>query len=241
MDGSPYWNALAGRYGSLYDSEWSRFEDASLKRDLERLLAHANGRRVLDIGCGAGLGYELLGGPKQMIEYVGFDISAGMLAQFHAKHPEAQLVQGSADDMLNYFEPSQFDLVISTNVAASFVADVRKLADAIRTLLASKGLASLSFLNRVSLRRLYHLKTGPMEEYRTRGDTISEASVLAATYTAKELWNICASAGFAEVRCHYRSVLGGVWESRASVRVENILFRVVPCLGHAVVVTGVRT
>lgn len=239
-DDEKYWDAVAPRYGVLYDNAWSRFEDAVSQRDVLRLLHRAPGKRVLDIGCGAGLGYELLGGAASNVSYVGIDISVAMLNEFRRKHPTANTYRTPGDCLSTLFDPGQFDLVIAINVAASFPGRSERMLEEVLRVLAPGGLIYLSFLNRHSLRRLLHGLRGVDEPYRTRGDHQSADFVWARTHSRRSLVSMCRTVGFGHVRCVYRSVLGGVWESKAAISAERVLQRTAPCLGHAIVVTGTR-
>jgi ubiquinone/menaquinone biosynthesis C-methylase UbiE len=239
-DDEKYWDDVASRYGGLYDNTWSRFEDSITQRDVLRLLRGAPGERVLDIGCGTGLGYELLGGAESKVSYVGVDISSAMLSEFRKKHSAVNTYQASGDCLAKVFGHGQFDLVIAINVAASFPTRTRRMLEEVRRILAPGGVIYLSFLNRRSLRRMVHGLRGVDEAYRTRGDHESADFVWAKTYSRRSLVSMCQAVGFGHVRCVYRSVLGGVWESAAAVSAESVLQRMAPCLGHAVVVTGRR-
>jgi SAM-dependent methyltransferase len=235
-----YWDRISVEYEEIYDTAWSHFEDQILADDLSALATAIQGRRVLDIGCGTGLAYFLLGGPEGKIDYVGLDISDGMLARFTERFPTARVKHGSASELRRHFDEGEFDLVISTNVASSFLPDTFALVRDVAYVLAPGGLARLSFLNRRSLRRLIRLRFGAAENYRTRGDTRSRQTVPAITICRSQLDRYFAAAGFAGVACQYRSVLGGVWETGSAIRAELALRPIVPWLGHEIIATGER-
>ena len=232
-----YWDQLAPQYESLYQSAWSRFEDSELRIQLQRIVASANGPRLLDIGCGTGLAYELLGVKNSAIEYVGVDISVGMLGEFRRKHPEVDVVETAGDSLLPSLKHRQFDIVIATNVAASFPSNTDNMLRQISSVLCVGGIVSLSFLNRYSLRRRLRGERDLIEQYRTRGHR-EQTYVNARCYSASELVSALNQQEFENVKCRFSSVLGGVWESRASVEVERVASRIVPFLGHAVTVSG---
>jgi SAM-dependent methyltransferase len=239
-EGQEYWDGVAPRYGALYANDWSLFENSLVKEDLRRLLQRAVGKRILDVGFGTGLGYELLGGDTSDIDYVGVDVSGAMLLEFQKKHPAVRTVQASGDALTTSLSMCRFDVVISINVAASFPADTQLMLRDLFRILVPGGLIYLSFLNRYSLRRLIHGKFGHAEKYRTRGDHESRHFAWGKTYSRRELVRMSLGAGFNNVGCSYRSVLGGVWESAAAVRAERLLAEVVPWLGHATIITGTR-
>ena len=75
-----YWDSISGEYDSLYGDTWSRLENSQVLGQLMNIPALQTANRVLDVGCGTGLGYELC---EQVInkpfEYVGIDISPEMV------------------------------------------------------------------------------------------------------------------------------------------------------------------
>ena len=235
-----YWDRVAGVYTSLYDNEWSRYEDEILRHDIQRLIGSCNVRRILDVGCGTGLCYELSRSVAQGVEYVGLDVSTEMLANFATRFPNVVLIHGSADSLLTHFAPASFDLVLSTNVAASFWSDVSSTLAEILTLLIPGGQAYLSFLNRTSLRRLLQGRFHHREQYRTRGDPDTEQFVWAHTFTWRELRRLFENTGFVHLKADYRSVLGGVWETQTAIRIERVLASTAPWLSHSVAVTAQR-
>ncbi len=238
--GEHYWDNLASHYDSLYENEWCLFENAVLKQDLNRLVAKAIGNRLLDIGCGTGLGYDLLGGPTANIDYVGVDISGAMLREFGKRHRTAKMIHASGDTISTLFSPCQFEMVIAINVSASFPPNTRRMLETIFRVLVPGGLIYLSFLNRYSLRRIVHGLLETREEYRTRSDNHSLEFAWAEAFSGRQLISMGNGVGFRSLEYCYRSVLGGVWESATSVRVERVLARVVPWLGHSIVLMGTR-
>ena len=231
-----YWDDVAGEYDGLYATQWSQFENSCLERDLKVALELAPGNRVLDIGCGTGLAFTLLSHIKSDIDYVGLDISAGMLREFRKEHPLVKTMLGSGEKLLELFEPSRFDLVISTNVAASFPRDVRQMLTGIARVLSGKGIASMSFVNKWSFRRLVHFKFRSAEQYRTRGDRKSDKFAIANTFSSDDLKSLFSDTGFCDLRYAYGSVLGGIWEDSVSICMERALSRVIPVLGHSITV-----
>jgi SAM-dependent methyltransferase len=240
IDEVEYWNRVAPIYASLYERDWSRYEDAVLRADLEKTVSTPNVKRILDIGCGTGLAYELIRDLTPSLEYIGFDVSREMLVEFARRFPDVTLIEGTADALLDYFSPSSFDVVIATNVAASFWAETSRVLKLIFSVLAPGGRFHLSFLNRLALRRivrgLYHRR----EQYRTRGDPEMRQYVWAQSFSRRELIRLFQKAGFVGLEGSYRSVLGGVWETRASIMVERTAVSILPWLGHSITITGQR-
>jgi ubiquinone/menaquinone biosynthesis C-methylase UbiE len=172
MPAEQYWDGVAQRYVDLYKSEWFKDEDKITRAIVRREFAQSNGDRVLDIGCGTGLCYDFLASSGRRLSYCGIDISANMLTIFRLSHPAIDVRHGAAENILPRLPASSFDLIVSTNTAASFLLDTRGLLGHVSRILQPDGRYSLSFLNRQSLRRLTRLKRGPIEFYRTRGDRV---------------------------------------------------------------------
>jgi SAM-dependent methyltransferase len=95
-----------------------------------RLLGPLHGKRVLDLGCGAGQTSQWLA--SEGAEVTSLDISRSMLGLF--KTPGNHRVQADAHRLP--FQASQFDLVVSAYGALPFSADIAAiLSEAERVLL----------------------------------------------------------------------------------------------------------
>lgn len=70
--------------------------------------------RILELGCGSGrfLSYFKLG-YQEDFEYVGVDISEGMLELAKQDHPESQFITGDMSQILNSFDRESFDVVVA--------------------------------------------------------------------------------------------------------------------------------
>jgi S-adenosylmethionine-dependent methyltransferase len=109
-------------------------------------------RRILDIGCGQGT--QALRLARRGHFLTGLDSSAVLLSdlenELRAAPPEVRervrLVHGDAQNLLEYFAPSSFDVVLCHGVLMYF-ADPNPLLDAIATVVASGGLVSLLVRN----------------------------------------------------------------------------------------------
>jgi SAM-dependent methyltransferase len=92
---------------------WARRRDRSLfeRRWLDRMLAYAPGRRVLDLGCGSGVPIaSYLADRRSRI--TGVDGAEAMLRLFEANLPEAEAIRA---DMRRLDLGRRFDAIIAWN------------------------------------------------------------------------------------------------------------------------------
>jgi len=113
---------------------WTR---AMEHAELLALLPPVDGRRVLDLGCGAGQLAQHLA-VRGATEVVGVDVSERMLglARTEFAHPRVTYVHGAIEDV--GFRAAQFDLVVSV-LAFHYVVDYAGLVRRIAGWLASGG------------------------------------------------------------------------------------------------------
>lgn len=243
-EGQSHWDQVAPEYDRLYSGGWSRREDEQLALWLREI--SLNRPRILDIGCGTGLGYRLLKIALPNLSYTGVDISAGMLEQFHAwlnssdDQQRVKLYNLPAECVSEHFAGQTFDLVILTNTAGSYVRTPTILLKNCRDLLAPSGALFASFLNRNSLRRSLSRLVGPIELFRTRGATAQNSAVRAITVSESELRRRCERVGFRVEWIRYQSVLGGVVENDLAIGAERFMSRLLPQMGHSINVYAVR-
>jgi 2-polyprenyl-3-methyl-5-hydroxy-6-metoxy-1,4-benzoquinol methylase len=115
------------------------------------LLPDVTGRRVLDLGCGAGqIAHHLA--ERGASAVTGVDLSERMLAIARAEwgHPRVTHVRAALEDVT--FERARFDLVISS-MAFHYVADYRVLLRRIADWLAPRGVLVFSTEHPVYLSR----------------------------------------------------------------------------------------
>lgn len=108
-----YYDALAERHSGC------EAVDAASQASLEtryRVLADAvdlTGKRVLDAGCGfGGLGMHVRG-RYENVDYVGIDVSRGLVDRGRRDHPELQL---EVADVLAYGSHTPFDVVLAQGI-----------------------------------------------------------------------------------------------------------------------------
>jgi SAM-dependent methyltransferase len=113
------------------------WEGAAERADLLGLLPDVRGRRVLDLGCGAGQLARHLA-EAGAAEVLGIDVSERMLALARAEwaHPRVTYRREAIEDLA--FPPARFDLVVSSLVL-HYVDDYAGLVSRIAQWLAPGG------------------------------------------------------------------------------------------------------
>ena len=139
-----YWNRISGEYQRRHDRQigaaprlWGNFSLPD--RDLGAL-GHVTGRRVLELGCGAGQWSRALAGEGGQV--VGFDLSDAQLraardAMGTVRHP---LVQGAAQRLP--FASASFDLVFCDHGGLSWAPPELAVPEAARVLRPGPGMRS---------------------------------------------------------------------------------------------------
>jgi ubiquinone/menaquinone biosynthesis C-methylase UbiE len=180
-----YYDAVAQDYDDLYTDGISQAENALVVRELRQMCA---GKRVLDLGCGSGLGYELLlEACGSAFEYVGVDISSQMVEAARKRWPAVENaafeVMDAAD--LSYFPADSFDCVISLFGSFSHVVERDQAVSELQRVLRAGGQMLLMLYSRFSLRntwlnlrrlRLTHYDSmHPYEIRKTSGSIFADA------------------------------------------------------------------
>ena len=233
-----YWDVLAKDYSNLYDSDWSLLENNHIYKQLE-FISKIDNCNILDLGCGAGLGYVLCKKAQPNIHYTGIDISDRMLKSAHFEHQKIKLIQSSMSD-LSMIESNTIDVVISIFTAFSFTDDVHLTLSEIIRVLKPGGKFFISVLSKFSLRRICRLKNGKLEKYRTRGSKIEQFSY-GWVFSVKELQKVFRSNQFNISEITGYNIFAGFsyLEKKEKFWKANIFFsNVFTNLSHEIIIKG---
>lgn len=199
-----YWSSLVGAYDSLYESPWSRAENEWVASRLA-LVNRVPQPRIVDLGCGTGLGAQLVGRWTDLERYVGVDISEGMAAVTAARFGVATHV-GSMDD-LGWLADNSCDLVIALFSSVSFAASVPDLLSEVVRVLRPGGRAYLSALGRDFSAR------PSVAAFRTRGRRLRQPSIPAHRFSARRLGEAAQAAGLVDISVTGMNSLAGLLEA----------------------------
>ena len=174
-----------------------------------RIIDLPRGARIADLGCGSGIFTELL--RRAGYGSVGMDLSPKLIQLGHIKHPEAELVEGDAENLP--FEPESFDGVLLSNLVHHF-PDPSLLAAEVHRVLKPGGRFVAVDPNRLNPSMwLYRDRASPF--YSPIGVTANERPVL-----ARQLAGVFRARGF-RVRTDYLAGLS--YRYVASRRARTLL------------------
>jgi len=227
-----YWDRLAASYDDLYKDRWSWLEDEHLAKRVRRLYAEAGEGSVLDIGCGTGLGLEML---PEGANYYGVDVSPRMIAVAKAKHP-AYRHHFQASDMVHLkgVPSDSFDLVISLHGPLSYCRDPWRASIEIARVLRPGGRFILTAMNRTALWRLRNGWQYKHVFMSSRGDD-SDPSMKAEVFTRSELKKLF---DWADPSVSGLSMLGRVCEFWPLWPADRLACLLAPGLAYGHIVTG---
>jgi SAM-dependent methyltransferase len=144
-----YYDTVADDYDDIYTDGLSQAEDEIAAEELATQVD--DGDRVLDLGCGSGLGYELLCDLGLDVEYIGVDISAGMVHEAREKHgEEATFLVGDIANLAT-LESGSFDSVISLWGSFSHAFPNTQAIDEVDRLLVPSGTFTMLLYSRWSV------------------------------------------------------------------------------------------
>jgi ubiquinone/menaquinone biosynthesis C-methylase UbiE len=228
-----YWNSVSSDYDRLYQNRWSELENAEVLAQLKSLPLQKKQIRVLDIGCGTGLGLEICNNfLEEPIEYVGIDISPEMIRLCEKKFPQHTFIVQDMKDLEN-FPTDHFDLLICLFTSFSFTEEPQKTLTEISRVIAPAGQVFLSVLSKYSLRRLVRFKFRKVEPYSTRYSS-DLGTIPANTYTSREMFRLANQSGLSVRKIDGLGLFSGVLEFPALWPIDKLLSTTVPDLCHII-------
>ena len=229
-----YWDRLADKYDGLFKDDYSAFED-SIVFQLLKSLGDCDGASVLEIGCGTGLGYSMVRRWGKA-DYLGTDASASMIQLAKKSFPEGEFQRLDMSQVSSLGR--RFDYIISMNAVCSYISDVDALLLEVSKISKPGARILLSFLNRWWLRRFLKMNTATSEPLQSRGGPKSKNGELQFLYSKSELIERIERAGFSTLDAKAYGLLGGLWQSSFSAKLETRFPNVGRSLGHTLIVTA---
>jgi SAM-dependent methyltransferase len=124
-------------------------------REISILLGDPAGKSILELGCGSGTLYRILGFDGSRV-YRGVDFSESMLEVFRSTHPEAEVLCADAS---SYRDSTRYDIVFSNQVVQYFDRRMfEQHVDNARAMLAPGGRFLVCSAPWKSARAAYHLQ-----------------------------------------------------------------------------------
>ncbi|MBS1520693.1 MAG: methyltransferase domain-containing protein [Bacteroidetes bacterium] len=234
INNKEYWDIMAIEYDQLYLDQWSNLENRFIGAEMEKL--NLNGCRILDLGCGTGLGYSLCA-KNDNIDFIGLDCSIEMLKQFNKNYPLVKLINASMSD-LSQFDSGYFDVIISTFTALSYADDIGLTIAQMNRILKPEGKVLLSVMSKWSLRRLLNFKFGKKEHYKTRKSKHKKYTY-AWVFSPKEIKKLFLKYNFKNIDVRGYNAFSGImilqkpWLWPTSRKLGKLL----PFLSHELIVT----
>jgi ubiquinone/menaquinone biosynthesis C-methylase UbiE len=153
-----YYDAVAKGYDNLYFDSISQAENAIVKDWFIQAIKQSEKKvRILDLGCGTGLGLEFLKDlDESMYEYIGVDISLEMILEAKKKFynkPDAIFLLGDMANLSN-FQDNSFDIVTSFFGSFSHVPKFLSGMKEINRVLKPHGKTFLMVYSRYSFRAI---------------------------------------------------------------------------------------
>jgi SAM-dependent methyltransferase len=226
-----YWSEISVHYDDLYQSRWSKLENEWVTRRLGfvRSLVSPD---VVDLGCGTGLGLDLLRQINPSVRYTGVDISAAMMRLAADSDADTKTLVGAMDD-LSALDNASADVVVALFSSASFAYRTSSIMSEIARVLRPRGHAYLSALSATALSRTIRC-AGRDGMYRTRGDRRDSIGVPVHRLTTVEIRKLAAVAGLATISVVGMNTLSGVLEFSPLWGAGRLLARLIPASAHTI-------
>ena len=221
-----YWSSLARSYDHLYQSAWSQAENDWVASRLQ-FLKGTTSPRIL--GCGTGLGAELISRWTDLEGYVGVDISPEMASITADRYKVSTKI--SSMDNLHWVNDHSVDVVIALFSAASFAPSLSSLIQEVARVLRPGGNVYLSTLGRDT-------KAFPRDAtFRTRGRRVTRASVPAHRFRNTRLEEALRCIGMTNITVSGMNSFAGILESPQLWNMGTAIARRWPNTSHLLEIT----
>jgi ubiquinone/menaquinone biosynthesis C-methylase UbiE len=142
------YDALASKYDHHHVDAKSLAENRHISRYLRRRISP--GMKVVDLGCGTGLLQELC--PVAAEDYLGVDISHGMLQEARRKYPRHRFEVGDMERRIEAVPDGWADRVVSLFGSPSY-CDLTRVEAQVRRMLRPGGAFFLMFCSPLYVHR----------------------------------------------------------------------------------------
>lgn len=217
-----YWSSLTRQYDGFYKSRWSALENSWVEERL-RFLCAIDAPKILDLGCGTGLGARLASTWAPLTAYVGVDISPQM-AEHTARGFGVRTRVGAMDE-LGWVSDNSVDAVICLFSSASFVKSPERLFREVCRVLNPGGRAYISALGRAWGGSPKQVRFG------TRGNRAA-ITVPAWRFDPANLHALIESSGLRVNALEKMNALSGICELPILWKIGTSLARALPRTAH---------
>ena len=229
-----YWDQISPSYGDLYNDTWSKLEDRFIQNQLLKIVHNKD--KVLDLGCGLCLGYDLICEKRADIDYTGVDISTKMIEKAKSKNQKIHVLNSTMSN-LSAIADNSIDVVISINTSFSYTENIQKTISEIKRVLKKNGKIFISVISKNSFRRILNLKFGNMEKYSTR-NTKANSHSYSWVFSTSMLNRVFKENGFEEIEVKGYNSFGGFFQTNWIWRLNLLLSKIFPNLSHDLILTA---
>ena len=226
-----YYADVSAVYDHLYNDNLSLQENDHIAERLRNV-----GDRVLDLGCGTGLGLTLL--PRDDIAYMGIDICPRMVAKAERLGSYCKVFRVGNMEKLDVASGAMTD-VISLFGSFSHCEHPEAVIDEAYRVLQPGGRLLLMAYSRYSLARIYRFEFGATGGYCIRRSAQIGKPAPARFYTPRELRKLV-ERRFSRVSVAGLTTIAQLHPSAGITRLDLILARIWPSLAHSLIVEAVK-